>query len=318
MIEGWTNWLINWLTDWWTDWLIDGLTDWLRDGLTNWWTGWLNDWLIDWLTDGRRDWLTDWQLTECLADWVSSWVIDRPMDWLIVRLIDRLTHWLTNWPTDCLTDYWSKWLVDCLINRLRLTETRKTRRDRRIKFETHPSAALKDISRFQSTQMFYFTLECGTLCYNGNSFSWPTVSFFLTEGWFSNGCRKSFAQKNSEAACTRNGSRSTKPVWRVHRLLVQPPHLCKGSPRSVEAEQGKCKLIHLQQERIKLKYLILLVILVIISIIFVVLPFIFGRSPYGSRNNWSCPVGHNFASTEEFESHSRFMWYDSGVKIPWV
>ena len=121
------------------------------------------------------------------------------------------------------------------------------------------------------------------------------LSFFLTEGWFSNGCRKSFAQKNSEAACTRNGSRSTKPVWRVHRLLVQSPHLCKGSPRSVEAEQGKCKLIHLQQERIKLRYLILLVILVIISIIFVVLPFIFGRSPYGPRNNWSCPVGHNFA-----------------------
>ena len=77
--------------------------------------------------------------------------------------------------------------------------------------------------------------------------------------------------------------------------LVQSLHLCKGSPRSVEAEQGKCKLIHLQQERIKLRYLILLVILVIISIIFVVLPFIFGRSPYGSRNNWSCPVGHNFA-----------------------
>ena len=74
-----------------------------------------------------------------------------------------------------------------------------------------------------------------------------------------------------------------------------PPISAKEVQEALKPNKVSAKLTHLQQERIKLRYLILLVILVIISIIFVVLPFIFGRFPYGSRNNRSCPVGRNFA-----------------------
>ena len=265
------------LTDWWMDWQIDERTDWLRNGLTDWWTDWLIDWLNDWLTDWwteglidwqtvcqsvnqsvrpsisliywwtdrqtdwlidwRTDWLTKWLSADWLTDWLIDWRTDWPIDWQTDRMSDWLSHWLTDWLTDLpidqrtvlLTvgrnDWLIVWLIDCV----------SQKRAKRSKMEVwRPPLA-------QPWKKFVAFIPRGTPYNNGSSFGLRTISLFLAKGWFSNGCRESFAQKTSKTAYTRKGSRSTEPIWRIQRLLVQFPYLCTGSPSSVEAEQGKCK-----------------------------------------------------------------------------